>query len=45
MILRLALALSALVLAGCETVEGFGRDVEAGGEAISESANEVQNDV
>jgi predicted small secreted protein len=30
------------VLAGCETVEGFGRDVESGGEAIQDSAAEVE---
>jgi entericidin B len=29
-------------LAACETVEGFGEDVEAGGEAIQQSADEVQ---
>jgi predicted small secreted protein len=30
------------VLAGCETVEGLGQDVEAGGEAIQRTAEEVQ---
>lgn len=32
-------------LAGCETVGGFGQDVEAGGEAIQETSNEVQADM
>jgi predicted small secreted protein len=30
------------LLAACETVEGFGRDVEAGGEVIQESAAEAE---
>lgn len=29
----------ALVLAGCNTVRGFGQDVEKGGEAIQKAAN------
>lgn len=34
-------ALAALLLAtACETVEGFGRDLEKGGENIEESAQE-----
>lgn len=34
-------ALAALLLAtACETVEGFGRDVEKGGDNIEESAKE-----
>ncbi len=34
-----------LGLAACETVEGFGQDVEAGGEAIQDASNEVQEDL
>jgi predicted small secreted protein len=30
------------LLAACETVEGFGRDVETGGEVLQEQAEEVQ---
>jgi predicted small secreted protein len=30
------------VLGACETVEGFGRDVETGGEAIQDSAAEAE---
>ena len=36
------LVAAALSLAACETIEGFGRDVQAGGEAIAETSNEVQ---
>jgi predicted small secreted protein len=35
-----ALVMFAL-LAACETMEGFGEDVEAGGQAIQESADDV----
>ena len=30
------------LLAACETVQGFGRDVETGGEVLQEQAEEVQ---
>ncbi len=29
-------------LAACETVQGFGRDVQTGGEALEQSAEEAQ---
>lgn len=32
-----------LALAACETVEGFGEDVETGGEAIQEYSSDVQS--
>lgn len=35
----LAAVFSALTLAGCNTVEGAGRDIEKGGEAIQKAAN------
>ena len=35
-------ALAATVLAGCNTVEGFGRDVSAGGKVISDTADKTQ---
>ena len=39
-------ALAALVAAaGCNTVGGFGEDVEAGGEAISDTAQDVERDI
>lgn len=43
---RLILTLTALVaLAACETVEGFGQDVQSAGGAIQQSSNEVQRDL
>ncbi|MEO0486141.1 MAG: entericidin A/B family lipoprotein [Pseudomonadota bacterium] len=45
MILRTLLVMSVLALAACETAEGFGEDVQAGGQAISNAANDVQNDL
>ncbi len=37
------LALLALLgIAGCETIEGAGRDLETAGEAITEEAQETQ---
>ncbi len=41
--LRLTLMLSAVLgLAACETVEGFGRDVENAGEELEETSQETQ---
>ena len=42
--LTAALALTAMLLAvsACATVEGAGRDIEAAGEAVSESARDVR---
>lgn len=31
------------LLAGCNTIEGAGEDIEAGGEAIQNKAEDVQN--
>ncbi|MCE8008599.1 MAG: entericidin A/B family lipoprotein [Aestuariivita sp.] len=45
MIFRIALLMSVLGLAACETVEGFGQDVQSGGQAISDAANEIQDDL
>ncbi|MBO6602513.1 MULTISPECIES: entericidin A/B family lipoprotein [Paracoccaceae] len=43
---RIALAFAALLgLAACETVDGFGQDVQAAGQGISEVAGEVQEDI
>lgn len=33
------------MLSACNTIEGAGRDVSAGGEAISETAEDVENDL
>jgi predicted small secreted protein len=32
-----------LLVAGCETTKGAGRDIEKGGEAIQRTANNIQN--
>ena len=40
----LAFGLFAL-LAGCNTFEGFGQDVQEGGAAISETADDVEQDM
>jgi predicted small secreted protein len=39
---RIALAGLVLGLAGCNTVEGVGKDVQAGGKAIERAADAVQ---
>jgi entericidin B len=31
-----------LIVAGCETIEGAGQDIEAAGEAITEESREAQ---
>lgn len=43
---RYAILFAALLgLAACETVGGFGRDVGTAGEAIEDTAEDVQNDL
>lgn len=37
-----AIALAA-VLAACNTIEGAGRDIEAGGDAIEDAASDAKN--
>lgn len=39
---KFALLVALFGLAACETVEGFGKDVQAGGQAIEETAEESQ---
>ncbi|WOI52902.1 entericidin A/B family lipoprotein [Parvularcula sp. LCG005] len=39
----LMLGLVAVSATACNTVEGFGRDVEEAGDEIEETANEVKN--
>ncbi len=39
----LAAAASALLVGACNTVAGVGRDVEAAGEAVAETAEDVAN--
>ncbi|WP_157598619.1 entericidin A/B family lipoprotein [Tateyamaria omphalii] len=43
--LQILALFSVLALAACETAEGFGQDVQAGGEAISDASNEVQQEL
>ena len=40
MISALLLALSALSLSACNTVEGMGKDIQSGGQAIERTAEE-----
>lgn len=42
-IVTLILAASALVVAGCNTVAGIGRDVSAAGDAVEQTAEDVRN--
>lgn len=40
-----AAAMAALILAGCNTVSGLGRDIERGGEKMQGAAAEQQRDM
>lgn len=42
-LLPVALLFSILGVAACNTVEGAGEDIQAGGEAIEETAEDVKN--
>jgi predicted small secreted protein len=45
-ILKLVLApVALLALAGCNTIGGFGEDVESGGQAISDTAQEAEEEI
>lgn len=39
------IAVSMLALAGCNTVAGFGKDVEKVGEKTQQTSKEVSNDI
>lgn len=39
------LALAAVFLAACNTVKGVGEDVQAGGEAIENTAQDVEDEI
>ncbi len=39
------LGLLAMMTAACNTVAGAGQDIEAGGEAIEDAANDVEEDI
>ena len=38
----IAAALALLALAGCNTIKGAGKDIQAGGAAVQEEATEAQ---
>ena len=38
----LAMVAATVLLAGCNTIEGFGKDVKKGGEAIEKSAEKAK---
>jgi predicted small secreted protein len=40
-----AMALAAMLLAACNTVDGVGKDVEAAGDGIQEGAQTVEDDI
>lgn len=40
-----AFAVALLMLAGCNTVAGAGQDIEEGGEAVTDAAQEVESDI
>ncbi len=40
-----AMLLFAATLAGCNTMQGAGEDIEAGGEAVSDTAEEVEDEI
>ncbi len=44
-IVPLALVALSLVLAGCNTIKGAGRDVSATGKAVTDAAAETQDDM
>jgi entericidin B len=41
-VIGLAMLLSIGLLIGCNTIHGAGQDIERGGEALSETAKDVQ---
>lgn len=41
--LLIATVASVFVLTGCNTIKGFGKDVSKTGEAVSKSAQKVEN--
>jgi len=41
-LLTIAVSFTMVLLAGCNTVEGMGRDIERGGEKVQDSADNVK---
>ena len=44
-LLVLLLAATGFTLAACNTFKGAGQDIEAAGEAVTEAADETQDDI
>jgi predicted small secreted protein len=40
-----AILVGAFALSACETMQGFGRDVQTGGEAVEDSSEDVQREM
>jgi predicted small secreted protein len=45
MLITLMVLLSITGLIGCNTIEGAGKDIERGGEAVSDTARDVKRDM
>ncbi|MCB1917287.1 MAG: entericidin A/B family lipoprotein [Rhodocyclaceae bacterium] len=43
--MTMMLLLATFALGACNTVEGVGKDIEAGGEKVQETAEEVKKDM
>jgi predicted small secreted protein len=44
-LVTLLVLVSIFGLIGCNTMEGAGKDIQRGGEAVSDSANDVKRDM
>lgn len=44
-IVALILLLSSFGLTGCNTIEGAGKDIQRGGEAVSDTAKDVKREM
>ena len=42
---KLALGVVLFALAGCNTIEGLGKDVQAGGKVLEETAEDVKDSI
>lgn len=45
MLIAAAAVLSLQALAACNTIEGIGKDVQAGGEVVEETAKDVKEEI
>ena len=44
-LLAMLIVTAAALLAGCNTIEGGGRDIERGGEAVQDTARDVKRNM